>query len=248
MGGKVYLESSVISYLTSRPSRELLVAANQEHTRRWWGEHRQSFELVISRRVLDEISAGNPEEARKRLDAVEGIPAVEVTPEIKVLATEILKTANLPITAEDAAVHMAASAVHGVHFLITWNCRHIGNPRVIERMRLVCDREKLLCPIICTPRELLTNYVSESSIMDYEEDPILAEIHQYRAAHAARFNYDLSAIIEDDRRATEKLKAEGWPVVSGTPRKHPLFDGDPIEELRKLGEKQQAEKEAAERL
>jgi hypothetical protein len=45
---RVYIETTIVSYLTARPSRDLILAAHQEVTRQWWERRRADFELYVS--------------------------------------------------------------------------------------------------------------------------------------------------------------------------------------------------------
>src|ERR1700730_5114046 len=84
------------SYLTSRPSRDLIIAGHQEITREWWEKRRDTFQLYISQLVVDEASAGDPVAARGRLTALEDLPLLDVTPEVMELATGILASGKIP--------------------------------------------------------------------------------------------------------------------------------------------------------
>ena len=144
----VYVESSIISYLRQRPSTDILTAARQLLTTRWWANQRTGYELVISQYVLDEIAAGDPGLAAGRLASVEGI---EVLPP----ALEIISRAILPPKAQVDALHIAAVAHHRIEFLLTWNCSHIANARMLPRIHAVLQELCLPLPIICTPEELM---------------------------------------------------------------------------------------------
>ncbi len=151
---RVYLETTIPSYLTSWPSRDLIIAAHQQITRDWWETRRHAFELYISQLVLDEASAGDPAAARERLKAIEKLPLLEITPQAGDLASDILASRIIPRKAATDAAHIAIAAVHGVDFLITWNCVHIANAAIIRRLVSICRKHACECPVICTPEEL----------------------------------------------------------------------------------------------
>jgi hypothetical protein len=67
MKSRLYLETTIPSYLTSRLSRDLIVAGHQQVTREWWERRRDAFQLCLSQLVIDEVSAGDPAAARERL-------------------------------------------------------------------------------------------------------------------------------------------------------------------------------------
>jgi len=151
----VYVESSIISYLREKPSADILNAARQLLTARWWARGRSGYELVVSQYVLDEIAAGDSALAAERLRAVEGIPVLPPAPEIPRIASAIMVQAILPARAEVDALHIAAVAHHRINYLLTWNCSHIANARILPRIYSVLQERNLPIPIICTPEELL---------------------------------------------------------------------------------------------
>jgi hypothetical protein len=124
---KVYIETSIPSYLTAWRSRDIVIAGNQETTKDWW-TRRGDFELFISVFVLDEVSAGDTEAAKLRIQALEGIPEIEITEEVDMIAERLLSHASLPPKAKVDALHIAAATIGGMDYLLTWNCTHIANP------------------------------------------------------------------------------------------------------------------------
>jgi len=153
MKPSVYLETSVISYLTARPSRDLIRTAHQRLTQEWWAK-RDRFELFVSDAVLAEAGRGDPDAARRRLAAANGLPALAATAEAQALATALLKAAAMPAKAAIDAAHVAIATVHGMSFLLTWNCAHIANAAMREPIESVCRRAGFKPPVICTPEEL----------------------------------------------------------------------------------------------
>lgn len=154
MKKSVYIETSVISYLTARVSRDLVSAARQQMTQEWWDFHRDQFELFVSDVVLAEISGGDQNAAVRRLDVVKGLESIALSEDVFVLADELMKEGALPEKARDDAAHIALAAVHEMDFLVTWNCRHIDNAVMKPVIRSVCARMGYKCPEICTPEEL----------------------------------------------------------------------------------------------
>jgi len=151
----VYLETTFISYLAARPSRDLLVAAHQQVTHDWWNNRRKDFLCYITQIVIDEISAGDPEESQKRIAIIDTFPILEVTEDAEILAKAILAGGAIPSRAIRDAAHIAVAAVHDMDYLLTWNCTHLANAQVIRRISVVCNREGFNMPIICTPEELM---------------------------------------------------------------------------------------------
>jgi len=151
----IYIETSVISYLTARPSRDLLAAAHQQVTREWWDHHRRRFEQFISPMVLEEAACGDPEAAARRLAALDGFSVLEPTSSAAELVEILIADGALPSVARDDATHVAIATVHCMDYLITWNCRHIDNAETKPLIRSVCAIHGYTCPEICTPEELM---------------------------------------------------------------------------------------------
>ena len=151
----VYIETSIASYFTARPARDLLAAAWQSATIRWWETQRQRFELFTSQLVVDESNEGHPEAAQRRLDALSGLQHLSLPDAVTELATALLTEGALPQKAIDDALHVAVCAYHGVDYLLTWNCRHLDNAEMKPLMRSVCAVHGYACPEICTPLELM---------------------------------------------------------------------------------------------
>ena len=151
----VYLETTVISYLTGRPSRNLRVVAHQEITIDWWTRRRMRFELYVSRLVIDEAAAGDVEAATRRLVTLNDIPRLELTESASILAANLVTEGAIPREATEDALHVAVAAAHGMDYLLTWNCRHIANAAMRNRIADVCAAAGLEAPVICTPEELL---------------------------------------------------------------------------------------------
>ena len=151
----VYIETSVVSYLRQRPSAQVVMAAHQLLTHKWWDTERTNYELVVSQYVLDEASAGDPTLAAERLQSLDGIPLLPDAPEITRIADEIMSRAILPAKAQVDALHIATVAHHRIQYLLTWNCKHIANAKILPRIHRVLTDAGVPIPVICTPEELL---------------------------------------------------------------------------------------------
>ena len=151
----VYIETSVISYLTARPSASLVAAAHQQITREWWDRHRARFDQYISPLVLDEAGRGDPDAAARRLSALHGFDVLEATRSAADLVDVLISDGALPSVARDDAAHVAIATVHSIEYLVTWNCRHIDNAEAKPLIRSVCAVHGYTCPEICTPEELM---------------------------------------------------------------------------------------------
>jgi hypothetical protein len=152
---KVYLETTIPSYLTARPSRDLVTAAHQQITREWWDTRRHDFDLFVSQMVIDEASAGDPEAAVRRLEVLAPLPLLDPRAEGANLAQALIEQVPLPVSAAADALHIAIAVVNGMDYLLTWNCTHIANAALRSQIETVCRSTGFEVPIICTPNELL---------------------------------------------------------------------------------------------
>ena len=155
MKPKVYLETTIPSYLTARPSRDLVTAAHQQITREWWDTRRHDFDLFVSQMVIDEASAGDPEATTRRLDVLASLPLLDPQAEGTALAQTLIDHIPLPARAAADALHIAIAVVNGMDYLLTWNCTHIANAALRGRIEAACRSRGFRVPIICTPEELL---------------------------------------------------------------------------------------------
>lgn len=155
MKKQVYVETSVVSYLTARQSRDLVRAARQEVTLEWWDRRRKEFDLYISALVLQEAGQGDREAARKRLEALDGLPLLKLTDEAVVLAEALLKEGPFPAKAADDAIHLALATVSEMDFLLTWNCRHLANAELSGPAARFLRAKGYEPPVVCTPEELM---------------------------------------------------------------------------------------------
>jgi predicted nucleic acid-binding protein len=153
MKAKAYIETSIVSYLTASHSRDLVLAAHQEVTRDWWAR-RGTFELFASQFVLDEAAAGDKDAAASRLAALAETAVLEVTEDAIVLAEKLISGGGLPSQARVDALHISMAAVHGMDYLLTWNCRHIANATLRGKIEELCREAGFDPPTICTPLEL----------------------------------------------------------------------------------------------
>lgn len=127
MASAVYVETSVISYYTARPSRDIVTAARQTITREWWEETKERFDVYISVLVVEEAKAGDAEAAQRRRQAISGLPILEINEAAERLARQLVDEKLVSETNTEDALHIALATVHGMDFLLTWNFRHINN-------------------------------------------------------------------------------------------------------------------------
>lgn len=155
MQKRVYVETSVISYLQARPSRDLVVAAHQEITRQWWSNESAKYDLYISEAVIREAGAGDQQAAAQRLASLASFPVLDINQEVEKLAGDILAAGAMPPQAALDALHVAVAAWHGADYLLTWNCRHIASAHVRPRIDALCRARGIVSPQLCTPEELM---------------------------------------------------------------------------------------------
>lgn len=190
MRAKVYIETTVPSYLAARPSRDLLTAAHQQITRDWWEMRRAAFDLFVSELVIEESAAGDPAVAARRRELLTDIPILPMNGGILSLAEALVNQGPVPATAVADALHIALATVYACDYLLTWNCRHIANAQVERAARQLASRLGYELPTICTPEELMGD--------DYGmAGEIVEEVRAARNAYAARFEYDLPRIAAD---------------------------------------------------
>lgn len=155
MSVRVYLETTVVSYLTARPSRDVVIAGHQQVTREWWDTCRQSYELCVSQLVLDEAGTGDSRASQERLSLLRPMLVLETTAQALELAKALLQAGALPAKSSNDALHIAIAAVMSVPYLLTWNCRHLANAAMRPAIESACRANGCVAPIICTPEELL---------------------------------------------------------------------------------------------
>ena len=154
MNPTVYIESSVISYLASRPSRDVVIAGRQMISWDWWDNHRQRFELRISALVEEEINQGDPQAAGRRLDIANGIPSLAISDEAVQVAEALLAQNAVPKGSEEDALHIGIAAAQGSDYLLTWNFKHINNAEKKLAIAHVVASYGFMCPQLCSPEEL----------------------------------------------------------------------------------------------
>jgi predicted nucleic acid-binding protein len=151
----VYLETTIPSYLVARRSRDPIIRGQQAATLEWWKNHRHRHEIFVSEFVAIEAGRGDPALAQARLKLIARLPRLSATQPVRELAGEIVRAGLVPATAVMDAAHIAVAAVHGMDFLLTWNCTHIHNVATIRRIEALCVRLGTPCPVVCTPFDML---------------------------------------------------------------------------------------------
>lgn len=151
----VYIETSVISYLTAKPSRDLIIAAHQQITIDWWETALTKFDAFVSPVILEEVSRGDSEASRLRLETISSFPVLEINPDVFNLAELYFSRLDIPDKARADAYHIALASWHGLDYLVSWNCTHIANGRVRMMIEEINSAQGIRTPVICTPEELM---------------------------------------------------------------------------------------------
>ena len=155
MAQRVYLETSIISYLAARPSSDLITAARQKLTHEWWARRRSTFEICASELVVAEAAAGDRDAAERRAQILGGIPLLSIPEGAVGLAEKLVQAAGLPVRAAADALHISVAACHGIEYLLTWNSTHIANAEFRPKVERACRDNGFEPPVLCTPDELM---------------------------------------------------------------------------------------------
>lgn len=151
----VYIETTIISYLVSKPNRDIIVAANQQMTMDWWVLRRNAFQCFISSVVIEEIEAGDPMAAEKRMREIDTFSILKASNTAEHLTKAFIDAGVIPGKAVRDAAHIAIAAVNGIDYLLTWNCKHLANAQIIRKISKTCNDQGYPLPVICTPQELM---------------------------------------------------------------------------------------------
>ena len=151
----VYIETSIVSHATARPSSNPPTAVLQDQAIRWMSEQRPLYDIVTSQLVIDEAGMGAPDASSRRLEMLDGIPVLPVNPDADTVAAEIVARSMMPASARIDALHVATAALAGVQYLLTQNCKHIANAHELPRVYRLLDELGLSGMLICTPIEFL---------------------------------------------------------------------------------------------
>lgn len=155
MKPSVYIESSVVSYLTARISRNLIVAAHQQITNDWWETALPHYNAFVSPIVLEEVSKGDSHAIQLRLEKISDYSVLEIVPDVYELAEVYFADLEIPNKARADAYHLALATWHGIDYLVSWNCTHIVNGRIRMKIEEINSKKGIRTPIICTPEELM---------------------------------------------------------------------------------------------
>lgn len=214
---KVYIETTVVSYLVARPSTDANLGGRQQTTRQLWEEYSDNFEFIVSDIVITEIRQGDEMAAQRRIGAVAGLTVLDLSPQASALALELVNTGAVPSHSLPDAQHIAIAVVNGIEYLTSWNYKHIVNETKRQHIDQVCRAAGYQPTILCTPGEL----IEERHMKEKQHppmDPILEECYKMKAEFAARFK-TMQELVDYLKAENKKNKAEGWKYISLPPVK-----------------------------
>ncbi len=154
MKSNSYIETSVISYLVARPSKNIVISAHQASTSDFWNRLHE-YEVFVSDIVIQEASKGDTIQARQRCQMIEPFKVLEIDDEVRKIAQTFLINKVIPEKCPEDALHIAVAAANGMDAIVTWNFKHINNPFIRKRIRQLLEDIGWACPEICSPEEFL---------------------------------------------------------------------------------------------
>jgi predicted nucleic acid-binding protein len=155
MKPKVYIETTVVSYYTARPNRDVVITGHQQITQEWWKNHLPKFDAAISELVLEEAGKGDPQAANSRLEALAGFAILAPGTDTALIANAMTEKRLIPREYINDALHIAIAATNGIDYLVTWNCKHLANAIIRNGIEGLVESFGYACPVVCTPEELM---------------------------------------------------------------------------------------------
>ena len=214
---KVYIETTVVSYLAARPRADEILGGRQQVTEHLWEDYSDNFEFIVSDIVITEIRQGDEMAAQRRIDAVAGLTVLDLSPQASALALKLVNTGAVPPHSLPDAQHIAIAVVNGIEYLTSWNYKHIVNETKRQYIDRVCQAAGYQPTILCTPAEL----IEEMHMKEKQHppmDPILEECYRMKEEFAARFK-TMQELVDYLKAENIKNKAEGWKYISLPPVK-----------------------------
>ena len=208
---KVYVETTVVSYLVARLSHDATLAARQQATQQLWTEHFDNFEFVVSDIVLTEVSEGDAMAVQRRLEVLVGLTVLNISPDANMLAQNLIDAGAIPQNLRPDAQHIAIATVNSIEYLISWNYKHIVNETKRQLINQVCRASGFQPTTLCTPIELIEE-IQVKEKPDTRTDPILEECYRMKEAFAAKFN-SMEELYNYLKAEQKKFKALGWKYL-----------------------------------
>jgi hypothetical protein len=151
----IYLETTIISYYTARPSRDIIITSHQQITKEFIDGAIDQYDIFVSELVRDECRSGDPEAAALRLELLRDFSVLEVNEKVLSLSKSLVASNIVPMQYVEDALHISLATIHGIDFLVTWNCKHIANAHIKKKMEETIQENGYIMPVICTPEELM---------------------------------------------------------------------------------------------
>ena len=212
---KVYIETTVVSYLVARPSNDVTVFDRQQATRRLWEEYSDAFEFVTSEIVLGEVERGDPRESQRRTTLLDGLSELRLSPEAAAFAHKLIDAGAVPLQFLPDAQHIAIAVVHSIEYLVSWNYKHIVNETKRQYIKDVCLTAGYQPTTLCTP-EALIEEIQMKEKLEPQTDPILEECYRMKAEFAAQFN-SLEELYDYVKAREKKGEAQGRIYIDPPP-------------------------------
>ncbi len=221
---KVYVETTVVSYLVARPSHDMTLAIRQQATQQLWTEYAENFEFMISDIVLNEISRGDVIAAQRRLEVLADLPVLDVSLETIMLEENLIDAGAVPQRSRPDAQHIAIATVNSIEYLVSWNYKHIVNETKRNLINEVCHAAGFQPTTLCTPIELIEG-IQMKEKPDTRMDPVLEECYRMKEEFAAQFN-SAQALYDYLKAEQKKFKALGWKYLPPPPPRNALNKKD----------------------
>jgi len=149
----VYLEMSFVSAcVTTR--RDTASRYRYATSVDWWKDFRSSYELFISQEVLEELKHPGFKRSSQAIELISSIPLLDIDEEVRRVAAVFVRERVMPAPVAGDAIHVATATVHAVEYVLSWNVRHLANPRKLKHLETICPRLGLFAPRIVTPEFL----------------------------------------------------------------------------------------------
>lgn len=209
---KLYVETTVISYLVARPSNDASLVYRQQITRQLWEECADDYEFVVSDIVISEILRGDAETAQRRFDVVANLTILDISPDVDKLTQDLIDAGAVPHQARSDAQHITFAAVNSIDYLVSWNYKHIVNEIKRQLINEVCHAAGFQSPTICTPIEIIEEAQMREKVDTYT-DAVLEECYRMKEEFNAQFN-SVKELSDYLKAENKKRKALGWKYVS----------------------------------
>ena len=211
----VYIEATVVSYLTARPSNDALKLSRQQATRQLWNEYSNNFEFIVSDLVMTEIARGDAKKAQRRLNAVVNLRSLQTSSVSYRLAQELIDAGAVPHHSQIDAQHIAIATVHNLDYLVSWNYKHIVNENKQQHISRVCRAAGFQPTNICTPIDLIEEMQMKEEL-DPPTDSILEECYRIKAELNAQFN-SMEKLSAHLKEIEKREKARGRKYIPAPP-------------------------------